>query len=141
MVYPRGTAEIWECYHLINAICVTAILSSTAQLSLSYLLTALNVLKRSDLAAFPCIASATMVLARDFELPGLPTRNSGIRFSMHTTIMKMFSFKAWFLAIFGPSSISSSITLRQLRTESVQVTYLCQRGEVIPMKSHLNMEA
>lgn len=49
---------------------------------------------------FPCIISATMVFASDFELPGLPTRNRGIRSSIETTIMNTFSLRALFFAMF-----------------------------------------
>ncbi len=73
--------------------------------------TCLKVLKSSDLAASPCMLSATTVLARDFELPGLPTTNNGILSSMHTTIMNTFSLKAVFLAMLGPSFNSFSTAL------------------------------
>jgi len=46
-----------------------------------------------------------MDLARDFELPGLPTKNSGILSSIQTTIMNTFSRKAALLAMFCPSFI------------------------------------
>ena len=58
-----------------------------------------------DLADSPCIASATIVFANDLELPGFPTRNRGMRSSIHTTIMKTFSFKAALRAM-----LSSSLT-------------------------------
>lgn len=48
----------------------------------------------------PCMISATMVFARDLELPGFPTKKRGIRSSMETTIMNTFSLRALFFAIF-----------------------------------------
>ena len=77
--------------------------------------TCLKVLKSSDLAASPCMLSATTVLAKDLELPGLPTTNSGILSSTHTTIMNTFSLKAVFLAMLGPSSNSLSTAFWQLK--------------------------
>jgi len=53
--------------------------------------TDLRVWYSSERARSPCMASATILLASDLELPGLPTRNSGIRSSMHITIMNTFS--------------------------------------------------
>ena len=50
------------------------------------------------------MASVTTVLARDLELPGLPTKKSGMRKSMQVTIMNAFSHSASFFAMFGPSS-------------------------------------
>ena len=68
--------------------------------------TCLSCLNSSLWADVPCIASDTMVFAKDLDDPGLPTRNSGIRSSMHTTIINTFSFRAWLRAI-----LSSSLTL------------------------------
>lgn len=48
----------------------------------------------------PCMISATMVFARDLELPGFPTKKRGIRSSMETTIMNTFSLRALFFAMF-----------------------------------------
>ena len=53
----------------------------------------------------PNIESATIDFARDFELPGFPTRNSGILSSIQTAIMNTFSLRAAFLAMLGPSFI------------------------------------
>ena len=44
--------------------------------------------------AAPCIESATMDLAKDLELPGFPTKKSGIFNSIQTTIINTFSLKA-----------------------------------------------
>ena len=41
-----------------------------------------------------------MDLAKDLELPGFPTRNSGIFSSIQTTIIKTFSRKALLRATF-----------------------------------------
>jgi len=68
------------------------------------LYTCLKVLKRSDLEASPSMLSATTVLARDLELPGLPTTNSGILSSIHTTIINTFSLKAVLRAMLRPNS-------------------------------------
>lgn len=48
----------------------------------------------------PCMISATMVFARDLELPGFPTKKRGIRSSMEITIMNTFSLRALFFAMF-----------------------------------------
>ena len=77
--------------------------------------TCLKVLNSLDLAASPCMLSATTVLASDLELPGLPTTNSGILSSMQTTIMNTFSLRAVFRAMLGPSSNSLSTARWQLR--------------------------
>ena len=77
--------------------------------------TCLKLLNSLDLAASPCMLSATTVLAKDLELPGFPTTNSGILSSMHTTIMNTFSLKAVFGAIFGPKVNSLSTARWQLR--------------------------
>lgn len=61
-------------------------------------------------AASPCIASATMVFASDLELPGLPTKKSGMRNSMQITIMNTFSLRAWLRAMLGPRSTPSRNT-------------------------------
>ena len=84
-----------------------------------YVLTCLKVLNSSDLAASPCILSATTVFARDLELPGLPTTNSGILSSMHTTIMNTFSLKAVLRAMLGPSANSLRTACWQLTTEKM----------------------
>ena len=77
-------------------------------------LACLNPLKSSELDAVPCMEDCTMDLARDLELPGLPTRKRGIRFSMQIAIMKTFSRRAAFLAMFGPRVMLSSSTSWQL---------------------------
>ena len=51
-----------------------------------------------------------MDLANDLELPGLPTRKRGILSSIQMAIMKTFSLRAAFLAMFGPSTMLSSKT-------------------------------
>lgn len=65
-----------------------------------FLSTCLKFRNTGEADEFPCIISATMVFASDFELPGLPTRNSGIRSSIETTIMNTFSLRALFFAMF-----------------------------------------
>ena len=84
--------------------------------------TCLKFLNSIDLAASPCMLSATTVLAKDLELPGLPTTNSGILTSMHTTIMNTFSLRAVFRAMLGPSSNSFSTACWQL--ENKMITYI-----------------
>ena len=76
--------------------------------------TCLNPLRSSELEAVPCMEACTMDFARDLELPGLPTRKRGIRSSMQIAIMKTFSLRAAFLAMFGPRVILSSRTSWQL---------------------------
>ena len=76
--------------------------------------TCLNPRSSSELEAVPCMEACTMDFARDLELPGLPTRKSGIRSSMQIAIMKTFSLRAAFLAMFGPRVILSSSTSWQL---------------------------
>lgn len=65
--------------------------------------TCLKFWNNDDDEAAPCIESATMDLARDLELPGFPTKKSGIFSSMQTTIINTFSLKAVLRAIFGGS--------------------------------------
>ena len=72
--------------------------------------TCLNPFNRSDLEACPCMQLATIDLARDLELPGFPTRKRGIRSSMHTVIIKIFSLRAAFRAMFGPRVMLSNST-------------------------------
>ena len=55
-----------------------------------------------------------MDFARDLELPGFPTRKRGIRSSIHIAIMKTFSWRAAFLAMFGPRDMLSSSASWQL---------------------------
>ena len=55
-----------------------------------------------------------MDLARDLELPGLPTRKRGIRNSIQIAIMNTFSRRAAFLAMFGPRVMLFSSTSWQL---------------------------
>ena len=83
--------------------------------------TCLKVLNRSDFDASPSILSATTVLAKDLELPGLPTTNSGILSSMHTTIMNTFSLKAVLRAMFWPNSSSSKTAFWHLQRNKVKV--------------------
>ena len=54
-------------------------------------------------------------LAKDFELPGLPTTKSGIRNSVQTAIMNTFSLNAAFRAMFLPSSMLYKNALLQLK--------------------------
>ena len=61
----------------------------------------------SSLLEFPaCMLVDITSFAKDFELPGLPTTNNGIRSSAQTAIIKTFSLSAVFLAIFWSSSTS-----------------------------------
>ena len=48
----------------------------------------------------PCIESATMDFAKDLELPGFPTKNSGIFSSIQIIIINTFSRKALLRATF-----------------------------------------
>ena len=61
--------------------------------------TLFRALKSPEPDVGPSMASATMVLASDFDVPGLPMINNGIRSSIQTTIMKTFSFNAALHAI------------------------------------------
>ena len=70
-----------------------------------YNLTDLNLFRKSVSEFCPFIDSATMDLAKDFELPGFPTTNRGILSSMHTAIMNTFSLRAALRAMFGPSTM------------------------------------
>ncbi len=79
-------------------------------------LTCLSFLKSSDPDASPCIDFEMTVLARDFELPGLPTKNRGMRSSMQINIMKTFSLRALFRAMNASSSTSSRNTSWHLCT-------------------------
>ena len=72
--------------------------------------TCFNFLKSSEPDASPCMALDMTVFAKDFELPGLPTRNNGMRSSMQINIMKTFSFSALFRAMNGSNSTSSRKT-------------------------------
>ena len=65
--------------------------------------TSLKSFNSSDSDVLPSIELATIDLARDFELPGFPTRNNGIRNSMQITIMNTFSRRAAFFAMFDPN--------------------------------------
>lgn len=62
-------------------------------------LTCFRHLKRIESESRPCIFWSRILFESDFELPGFPTRNRGIRSSTQTTIMKKFSLKARFWAI------------------------------------------
>ena len=90
--------------------------------------TCLKFLNSFDSAASPCILSATTVLAKDLELPGLPTTNSGILSSMHTTIMNTFSLRAVFRAMLGPRSNSLSTARWQLKKI---ITYIYCQNTII----------
>ena len=85
------------------------------------ILACLNPLSSSELDALPCMEDCTMDLASDLELPGFPTRKSGIRNSMQITIMKTFSRRAAFLAMFGPNVMLSSSTSWQLRGKDDEI--------------------
>ena len=63
-----------------------------------------------------------MAFASDLELPGFPTRNSGILRSMHTAIINTFSLRAALRAMFSPNTILSSNTSWHLREEHNRVT-------------------
>ena len=82
----------------------------------SLILASLKFRSSSDREEDPRIDSAMIALARDLELPGLPTRNSGIFSSIQTAIIKMFSLRAAFFAMLRPSSMLSSSTSWQLYT-------------------------
>ena len=97
-------------------------------------LTCLNPLSNSVIEAAPCIEVCTMDLARDLELPGLPTRNRGIRNSMQIAIMKTFSLRAAFLAMFGPRIMLSKSTSWQLKVMKRSVKTGC------PTCTELNSE-
>ena len=61
----------------------------------------------NSLREFPAFMLVDITsFAKDFELPGLPTTNNGIRNSVQIAIIKTFSLKAIFLAIFCPSCTS-----------------------------------
>ena len=77
--------------------------------------TSLKCFNSSFSDALPCIESATMDLARVFELPGLPTRKSGILSSMEMVIMNTFSLRAAFLAMLRPNNMFSNSTSWHLR--------------------------
>ena len=62
--------------------------------------TFLNSLSLSLVDSSPCIEFETIDFARDFELPGFPTRKRGIRSSMHITIINTFSLRAALRAMF-----------------------------------------
>ena len=81
--------------------------------------TCLNPRSSFELEAVPCMETCTMDFARDLELPGFPTRKRGIRRSMQTAIIKTFSLRAAFLAMFGPRVILSSSTSWQLWRKKV----------------------
>ncbi len=72
--------------------------------------TSLNFLSSCVSEVLPDMESATIDLASDFELPGLPTRNNGILNSIQITIMNTFSLKAAFLAMFSPSFMLFKMT-------------------------------
>ena len=75
-----------------------------------YLHTSLNVFIKGFSEAFPNIESATIDLAKDFELPGLPIKKRGILNSIQIAIIKTFSLRAAFLAMFWPNFMLSKRT-------------------------------
>ena len=77
-------------------------------------LTSLKFLNKGELDELPCMLSWMMVLANDFELPGLPTMKSGIRSSIQITIIKIFSQRASFFAMFSFTCKSSTNSRWQL---------------------------
>ena len=72
--------------------------------------TSLNDLRSSVLDDFPFNELETIDFARDFELPGFPTKKRGILRSMQIAIMKTFSLRAVFRAMFFPNCMLSSRT-------------------------------
>lgn len=98
-----------------------------ANVKLACLFTCLKFLNSLDLAASPCMLSATTVLAKDLELPGFPTTNSGILSSMHTTIMNTFSLRAVFRAMLRPRSNSLSTARWQLKKIITYIYYHIKR--------------
>lgn len=78
------------------------------------MVTSFRDLRNSDSEFGPFNELRITDFANDFELPGLPTRNRGIRNEMQTTIIKTFSRRALFLAIFLPNFILSKNTSWQL---------------------------
>ena len=58
----------------------------------------------------PFIEFIIIDFAKDLELPGFPTRNSGILRLVHTTIINTFSRRAEFLAMFFPNFMLSNKT-------------------------------
>ena len=68
------------------------------------------------------MASITRAFDRDLELPGFPTTKRGILFSMHTIIMKMFSFRALFLAMFLYSPLSKTSWMKKFWHLSNKIT-------------------
>ena len=74
------------------------------------LLTSLKDLRSSVFEDFPFMELATIDFASDFELPGLPTKNNGIRKSTQIAIINTFSLSAAFLAMFFPSCMLSNST-------------------------------
>ena len=79
-------------------------------ISLKNQCTSLNDLRSFVLDDFPFIELETIDFARDFELPGLPTKKRGILRSMQIAIMKTFSLRAAFRAMFLPNSMLFSRT-------------------------------
>lgn len=99
--------RVSPCTNDLSFFCISYTISlfsfaNLLQYNYTYAFTCLKFLQTCELAAFPFMALATMVLARDLELPGFPTRNRGILSSIQTTIIKTFSLKALFLAMFVP---------------------------------------
>ena len=71
-------------------------------------LTSLNFFSREVAEFFPLMDSLMIDLARDFELPGFPTRKRGILNSTQMAIMNTFSRRAAFLAMLSARSMLSS---------------------------------
>lgn len=86
----------------------------------------------------PCMISATMVFARDLELPGFPTKKRGIRSSMEITIMNTFSLRALFFAIFLSKLTFSRKTSWHLlkksifkgKLEAIKKTYINETANI-----------
>lgn len=88
-------------------------------------LTDLNCFRKSVLEFCPFIDSAMMDFAKDFELPGFPTTNSGILSWIHTTIMNTFSLRAALRAMLGPSTMferNASWQLKDIELNSNKTT-------------------
>jgi len=66
-----------------------------------------------------------MDLAKDLELPGLPTKNNGILNSIHTTIINTFSLSAALLAILGPNFICLKNMVWHLQVACKMSMYQC----------------
>ncbi len=81
--------------------------SKSEFIQMSQNLTSLKLRSKSLADSFPRIESLRTAFAKDFELPGFPTKKRGIRNSTQIAIMKIFSRNAAFLAMFFPRVILS----------------------------------